>query len=145
MSRWLVYLMKLTHSSCDVLCYRALVVRTHHNTRFVEVLIQGNLLWGEDVHYIAFLVEAHTFDGKQVGRIELAQCRRLAEHIIDNFVLHHFEGDDSSDQRESRLILLIERLHLEQRTERVLLLALVELFVKAELVLLFEDAVREAE
>ena len=78
----------------------------------MEVLEQGDLLRGEDVHYIAFLVEAHSFDWQQELRVELTQGRRLLEHIIDDVVLHHLEGDDSSDQRERRLVLLVKRLDL---------------------------------
>ena len=110
----------------------------------MEVLEQRDLLRGEDVHYIAFLVEAHSFDWQQVLRVELAQGRRLLEHRIDNVVLHHLEGDYSSDQRERRLVLLVKRLDLVQRTKRVLLLSLVKLLVKTELILLLEDTVGEA-
>ena len=110
----------------------------------MEVLEQGDLLRGEDVHYIAFLVEAHSLDWQQELRVELAQRRRLPEHVIDDVVLHHLEGDDASDQRERRLVLLVKRLDLVEGTKRVLLLSLVELLVKTELVLPLEDAVGEA-
>ena len=107
----------------------------------MEVLEERDLLRGDDVHHIALLIEAHTFDREQVFKVKLGQVRRLGEHVIDNLVLHALERNHTSDQGECRLVLLIQRLNLEQRAERVLLLSLVKLFVKAELVLLFEDTV----
>ena len=60
-------------------------------------------------------------------------------------MLHHLKRNHSRNQRESWLILLIERFDLVEGAERVLLLTLVELLVQAEFVLLLEDAAGEGE
>ena len=58
-------------------------------------------------------------------------------------MLHHLEVDDSCHKRRGRLVLFVQRLDLEERSERVLLLTLVELLVQRELLLAGEDALRE--
>ena len=60
-------------------------------------------------------------------------------------MLHRFERYDAGDQRESWLVLLIQRLDLVEGAERILLLTLVELLVQTELVLALENAIGEVE
>jgi len=97
------------------------------------------------VHHVALFVEAHAFNGKEIATIEVFQGGGLPEDIIDDFVLDHLEVDDSCDEREGGLILLVKWLDLEKGPERVLLLTFIELLVERELFLAGEDAPRELE
>ena len=97
-------------------------------------------------HHVPLLVEAHALNRQQVLRIEILQSSSLSEDVVDDLVLYLlFEVDHSSYEWVRRLILFVERLHLEERAEGVLLLALVELLVQAEFFLTCEDAVGKGE
>lgn len=111
----------------------------------MEVLVQGNLLREENVHHVAFLVEAHALDGQEARVVQVTERGRLSEDVVDDLMLHLLEVDDSGDQGKRGLVLLIKGLDFEERAQRILLLTFVELLVETELFLSGEDTIREVE
>jgi len=138
-------LVELAHRCCDVSGDSELVISAHHDARLMQVLVQRDLLWHEDMHLVGLLTEAHAFDWKQILAAEILQICSLFKDIIDYLLLNHLEINDSGQQWESRLFLLIKCLDLVERTEWVLLLTFVELLVETKLFRLRKDRSREVE
>ena len=129
----------------NLLCNSAFVIRTHHDSRLVQVFEEGNFLWNDNMHHIALLVETHAFNREEEFGVQLTQSCCLTEYVIYDLVLNHLKGYHSCDKREGWLILLVQRLNFEEGAEWVLLLAFVELFVETKLFLLLENTVGEVE